>query len=111
MEPRIFDNVSDISVRMSQLSSQSRPEIVSESEISSQRSQNIDSGVPQSSQTSKTRKSRKSGSQKTPRRPWDVYLSSKPLMPAGLTNSSRLTSGKRWSNEVIQIYHFFIFIE
>ena len=82
IEPRIFDNVSEISLRMSQLSSQSRPEALSESELASQPSQNNDSGIinQRNSQMARQRKSRSQASAKI-RRPWEVYLSSKPLKP------------------------------
>lgn len=101
VQPRIFDEMSDISVRLSQMSQTSRPEDVSDSEIASQRPNisNSDSGViaqqPSSSQRSQNRRS-----QRRTRRPWDVYLSTKPLIPCGLANRSRLVSSQRHSIEV-----------
>lgn len=112
VEPRIFDNLSEISVRLSQLSQISRPEEISDSEIASQRSNksNLDSGVvtqqPTSSQRSQPARPRRK--KKNTRRPWDVYLASKPLTPAGKANQSRLVSSKRHSIEVCIIFVFIL---
>ena len=75
-------------------------------EVASSSNSNMrtDSGViteqPSSSRT------RSSSHRKPKRGPWETYLATKPLMPAGKSNQSRMVSSRRHSIEVSLIRNF-----
>lgn len=103
MDPTLFDQLSQISLRVSQMTrcseeSDQTSQVSAEVASSSNSNMRTDSGViteqPSSSRT-------RSISQRKPKRgPWETYLATKPLMPAGKANQSRMVSSRRHSIEV-----------
>ena len=108
LEPTLFDYLSQISLRPSQLSVASQLSTGNDSNQArpspGQSQLQSDSGMVITQQPTSSR----SRSQSKPKKdPWEAYMATKPLAPAGKSNSSRRVAGRRHSIEVISILENF----